>query len=138
MELLETAWYLIIGFCIFMYVLLDGFDLGVGILFALFKKQHDRDVMMSTILPVWDGNETWLVLGGATLYGAFPLAFSSLLPTLYIPILFMVLALLFRGIAFEFRMKATTSKRVWEWSFFVGSIVAAFIQGVMLGAFVQG
>src|SRR3990167_3096766 len=119
MELLSTAWYLIIGFCIFMYVLLDGVDLGVGILFLLFQKQQDRDVMMSTIIPVWDGNQTWLVLGGASLYGAFPLAFSLLLPALYLPIFIMILALLFRSITFEFRFKAKRALRVCDTFFFL-------------------
>ncbi len=138
MELLSTAWYLIIGFCIFMYVLLDGFDLGVGILFPFFKEQHDRSVMISTILPVWDGNQTWLVLGGATLYGAFPLAFSLILPTLYLPIFLMVLALLFRGITFEFRLKATRALRFWDGLFFCSSAIATFCQGLVLGTFVKG
>ena len=138
MELLSTAWYLIIGFCIFMYVLLDGFDLGVGILFALFTKQDDRDVMISTILPVWDGNQTWLVLGGASLYGAFPLAFSLLLPALYLPIFLMILALLFRGITFEFRLKAKQALRFWDTLFFLSSTIATFCQGLVLGTFVKG
>jgi len=138
MGLLSTAWYLIIGFCILMYVLLDGFDLGVGILFPLFPKQHDRSVIISTILPVWDGNQTWLVLGGASLYGAFPLAFSLLLPALYLPIFLMILALLFRGITFEFRLKATRALRFWDTLFFLSSVTATFCQGLVLGTFVKG
>ena len=102
----------IIAFGIIMYIILDGFDLGIGIL-ALFFQHSERDLMISTILPVWDGNETWLVLGGAMLYGTFPLAFSVILPTLYLPILLMVCSLLFRGVSFEFRMKADTSKFFW-------------------------
>src|SRR5690349_4579420 len=103
MELLAAVWYVIIGFCIIMYVLLDGFELGIGILFPFFK-DHDKNIMMSSILPVWDGNQTWLVLGVAGLYGAFPLAFSLLLPALYLPLLVMVIALLLRGITFEFSL----------------------------------
>lgn len=138
MTLLSTAWYLIIGFCIFMYVLLDGFDLGVGILFPFFPQSHDRNVLMSTILPVWDGNQTWLVLGGASLYGAFPLAFSLILPALYLPIFLMVLALLFRGITFEFRLKATKALPFWDRLFFLSSTIATFSQGLVLGTFVRG
>lgn len=134
---LAAIWMAIIAFAIIMYVILDGFDLGIGILFPFFKKTH-RDLMISSIMPVWDGNETWLVFGGATLYGAFPLAFSTILPTLYLPILLMVIALLFRGVSFEFRLKAETSRKVWDVAFFLGSFVAAFMQGIMLGAFVQG
>ena len=134
---LAEIWFVIIGFCIFMYVLLDGFDLGIGILFPLFK-QHDRNIMMSTVLPVWDGNQTWLVLGGASLYGAFPLAFSLLLPALYLPIFLMVLALLLRGITFEFRLKAKRALPMWDRVFFMSSLVATFSQGLVLGTFVQG
>ncbi len=135
--ILAAIWIGIIAFGIIMYVILDGFDLGVGIL-APFFPPAEKDLMISTILPVWDGNETWLVLGGAVLYGAFPLAFSILLPTLYLPILLMVLALLFRGVSFEFRLKADTSKQFWDIMFVVGSVVATLMQGIMLGAFVQG
>src|SRR3990167_2985708 len=137
MELLASAWFVIIGFCIIMYVLLDGFDLGVGILFPFFKRQ-DRDMMMSSILPLWDGNQTWLVLGGASLYGAFPLAFSLLLPALYIPIFVMILALLFRSIAFEFRAHSTSPKRIWDILFSLGSLIATLSQGMVLGTFVSG
>jgi cytochrome d ubiquinol oxidase subunit II len=137
-DMLTTVWFFIIGFCIIMYVLLDGFDLGIGILFPFFPDKHDRSVMMSTILPVWDGNQTWLVLGGASLYGAFPLAFSLLLPALYLPIFIMVLALLFRGITFEFRLKAKRSLRVWDMLFFLSSTIATFSQGLVLGTFVKG
>src|SRR3990167_4331355 len=137
MELLASAWFVIIGFCIIMYVLLDGFDLGVGILFPFFKRQ-DRDMMMSSILPLWDGNQTWLVLGGASLYGAFPLAFSLLLPALYLPIFLMILALLFRGITFEFRLKAKRALRFLDNLFFLSSTIATFSQGLVLGTFVKG
>lgn len=139
MNYLALLWAGIIAFGIIMYVILDGFDLGLGIMSIFVRDDHHRDLMISSIMPVWDGNETWLVFGGAALYGAFPLAFSTVLPTLYIPIIFMICALLFRGVAFEFRMKAThNSKKIWEWSFFVGSISATFFQGIMLGSFVHG
>lgn len=137
MYFLETAWIGIIALGIVLYVILDGFDLGIGIISPFFPKK-ERDIMISTILPVWDGNETWLVLGGATLYGAFPLAFSMLLPTLYLPILIMVCALLFRGVSFEFRMKADVGKKFWDIMFVIGSVVATLMQGIMLGTFVQG
>ena len=138
MHVFPSIWVGIIGFAIIMYVWLDGFDLGLGIMTFFMPHEHDRDIMVSTIMPVWDGNETWLVFGGAALYGAFPLAFSILLPKLYIPLLIMVCALLFRGVAFEFRLKEPKTKRMWELAFFLGSLVAAFIQGVMLGTFVIG
>lgn len=134
---LATIWIGIIAFAVIMYVILDGFDLGIGILSPFFKENH-RNLMISSIMPVWDGNETWLVLGGASLYGAFPLAFSTLLPTLYFPIMIMVISLLFRGVAFEFRLKSDTTKKVWDLSFFFGSLIAAFMQGILLGTFVQG
>lgn len=137
-EVLASIWIVIIGFCIIMYVLLDGFDLGLGILFPLFPKRQDRDIMMSTVLPVWDGNQTWLVLGGASLYGAFPLAFSLLLPALYLPIFMMVIALLFRGITLEFRLKEKKSPRLWDTLFFLSSSIATFSQGLLLGSFVKG
>lgn len=137
-EILASAWVVIIGFCIIMYVLLDGFDLGIGILFPFFKNKHDRDIMVSTVLPVWDGNQTWLVLGGASLYGAFPLAFSLFLPGLYLPIFMMVIALLLRGITFEFRFKAKRSVALWNSLFFMSSTLATFVQGLLLGCFVKG
>src|SRR3990167_3252625 len=138
MHLLSAAWFFIIGFCLLMYVLLDGFDLGVGILFPLFPDREDRSIMMSAVLPVWDGNQTWLVLGGASLYGAFPLVFSLILPALYLPIFIMILALLFRGITFEFRLKAKKGTRLWDNLFFLSSLVATFTQGLVLGTFVKG
>jgi len=136
--LLALIWGGIIGFGIIMYVILDGFDLGIGILSIFFRSEHDRDLMVSTILPTWDGNETWLVFGGAALYGAFPLAFSTILPMLYIPILLMIIALLFRGVAFEFRFKAIKTKFFWDICFFAGSLFATIAQGLILGTFVQG
>lgn len=121
-----------------MYVLLDGFDLGVGILFPWIKQSEYRDIMMSTVVPVWDGNETWLVFGAAALYAAFPIAYGILLPTLYMPIMILLVALIFRGVAFEFRFKAHKSQFIWDIAFAAGSIVAAFMQGIILGTFVKG
>jgi len=135
---LTLIWALIIAFGVFMYVLMDGFDLGVGILFPFAPDEETRDVMMNTVAPVWDGNETWLVLGGAGLLGAFPLVYSIVLPALYLPILIMLAGLIFRGIAFEFRFKAKDSKYLWDISFTVGSMVATFAQGIVLGMFIQG
>jgi cytochrome d ubiquinol oxidase subunit II len=120
-----------------MYVILDGFTLGIGILLP-FLKEQERNIAMSVILPNWDGNQTWLVLGGAALYGAFPLAFSTILPILYLPLLLMVLALLFRGVAFEFHLKTKRGRKLWDGAFMLGSLSATLIQGLMLGAFVQG
>ena len=131
-------WYLIIGFGIFMYVLLDGFVLGIGILFPTASNDEERDVMMNSVAPIWDGNETWLVLGGAGLFGAFPLAYAIILPALYLPLTAMLLGLVFRGVAFEFRFKAHKSKYIWNHAFFWGSAIATFVQGAALGAFVQG
>lgn len=128
----------LLGFVIMMYVLLDGFDLGVGILFPWVNNRCHRDVMMNTIAPVWDGNQTWLVLGGALLYGCFPIVFSTLLPIFYIPIMTMSIALVFRGVAFEFRFKANQSKVLWSFVFGISSTIAAFCQGVILGTFVHG
>lgn len=130
---------LIIAFGVFMYVFMDGFDLGVGILFPIAgRTEDDRDTMMNTVAPVWDGNETWLVLGGAALFGAFPLAYATLLPALYLPILIMLIALIFRGVAFEFRFKTVRGKALWSVSFCIGSVVCAFAQGVILGAYISG
>jgi len=138
MDILALIWCGIIAFGIILYVLLGGFDIGIGILSIFIKKEHDKDIMISTILPVWDGNQTWLVFGGAALYGAFPAAFSAILPMLYIPILIMVVALLFRGIAFEFRLKSIKTKKLWDFCFFMGSICATIAQGFILGSFVKG
>jgi len=128
----------ILAFIVIMYVILDGFDLGIGILFPFTHNEKERDLMMNSIAPVWDGNETWLVFGGAMLYGAFPKVYGLLLPILYMPLMLMLVALIFRGVSFEFRFKADTSKPIWNWSFSLSSIAAAFFQGVVLGAFVQG
>ncbi len=139
MELIDLSliWALIIGFAIIMYVLMDGFDLGVGILFPFAPDEQSRDIMMNSVAPVWDGNETWLVLGGAGLLGAFPLVYSTFLPALYIGVFLMLAGLIFRGVAFEFRFKASR-KRFWNWAFAGGSTVAAFAQGTVGGAYVQG
>lgn len=135
---LPLIWFGLIGTAIFLYVLLDGFDLGVGVLFPFAPSDKCRDRMMNSIAPFWDGNETWLVLGGGGLFAAFPLAYSILMPALYIPVILMLLGLIFRGVAFEFRFKATTSRRIWDYSFHFGSLVATFMQGAILGAAVQG
>ena len=128
----------VIAFAVFMYVLMDGFDLGIGILFQSVPTDDERDTMMNSVAPIWDGNETWLVLGGGGLMAVFPLAYAIVLPAVYLPIIIMLVALVFRGVAFEFRFKANRSKAVWNWSFCLGSITAALSQGIVLGAFVQG
>lgn len=128
---------LMIAFGIAMYVLLDGFDLGVGILFLFVRDEHERQLLMSSIAPVWDGNETWLVLGGALLLAGFPVAYSVLLPAWYVPLLLFLLALVFRGVAFEFRPQARR-KLPWGLAFGLGSLVATLAQGALLGSFVQG
>lgn len=139
MELdLPLVWAAIIAFAILAYVILDGFDLGVGILFPLIRGEKHKDLAMNTVAPVWDGNETWLVLGGGGLFAVFPLAYAVVMPALYAPIIAMLLALVFRGVAFEFRWRTERGKFLWDWSFFFGSIMAAFAQGVALGALVQG
>ena len=132
-------WAVIIFFSVFMYVLLDGFDLGIGILYPFVPDRRNRDTMMNTVAPVWDGNETWLVLGGEGLLAAFPLAYSIILSGLYLPLIFMLIGLVFRGVAFEFRFKAKEHERHWwDKAFIGGSLAAAFFQGVSLGAFLDG
>jgi cytochrome bd ubiquinol oxidase subunit II len=136
---LPLIWYLLIGTAILLYVLLDGFDLGVGILFPFAPTEECRNRMMNSVAPFWDGNETWLVLGGGGLFAAFPLAYAILMPAFYIPIILMLLGLIFRGVAFEFRFKASgKTRRIWDYSFHFGSLVATFMQGVVLGTFVHG
>lgn len=135
---LTLIWAGIIAFGVFMYVLMDGFDLGVGILFPFAPDDDSRDLMMNSVAPIWDGNETWLVLGGAGLLAAFPLAYAVLLPALYFPVLLMLVALIFRGVAFEFRFKARTSRHLWDKAFHWGSLLATFAQGVILGGFIGG
>lgn len=136
---LPLVWAVIILFGVMMYVVMDGFDLGIGILFPAVQGKEDRDVMMNTVAPVWDGNETWLVLGGAGLLVAFPLAYSVILSAFYLPLILMLVGLIFRGVAFEFRFKVPAGKRrIWDKSFAGGSILATFFQGVTLGAFLEG
>jgi cytochrome d ubiquinol oxidase subunit II len=136
---LPLIWALIMAFVVLAYVLLDGFDLGVGILFAVEREAGDRDLMVNSIAPVWDGNETWLVLGGGGLFAVFPLAYAIIMPALYPTIIGMLLALVFRGVAFEFRFRATgAGRRWWDFAFFSGSTVAALCQGLTLGGVLQG
>jgi cytochrome d ubiquinol oxidase subunit II len=136
---LPLIWYALIVIAVLLYILLDGFDLGVGILFPFAPSDQSRDRMMNSIAPFWDGNETWLILGGGGLFAAFPLAYAVLMPALYIPVIIMLLGLIFRGVAFEFRFKATDRTRtVWDYAFHFGSLAAAFMQGMIIGAIVQG
>jgi cytochrome d ubiquinol oxidase subunit II len=137
---LAFIWAFLIAFAVLAYVIFDGFDLGIGILFPFFHEEHDRDVMMNTVAPVWDGNETWLVLGGGGLFAVFPLAYAIVMPALYVPLIAMLLALVFRGVAFEFRWRAKRQgqRNLWDIGFSGGSIAAAFSQGIALGALVQG
>jgi cytochrome d ubiquinol oxidase subunit II len=135
---LVPIWTLILGLAVFFYVLLDGFDLGVGMLYGLAPDTRSRNVIMNSIAPVWDGNETWLILGGLGLLAAFPLAFAIIIPAVYFPIGIMLLALVFRGVAFEFRVGDAENKTFWDQAFCVGSAVATFCQGVVLGSFIQG
>jgi cytochrome bd ubiquinol oxidase subunit II len=135
----SLAWVGIIAFGLAMYVIMDGFDLGIGILFPFVRDRGDRDLMVNTVAPVWDGNETWLVLGAAALYAAFPLAYSIVLSALYLPLVFVLAGLIWRGVAFEFRFKADAAHRLfWDKAFAWGSYIAAFFQGVSLGAFING
>jgi cytochrome bd ubiquinol oxidase subunit II len=128
----------ILGCAVAMYVIFDGFDLGIGILFPFAESERERDQMMNSVAPFWDGNETWLVLGGAGMMVAFPLAYSIILPALYLPVMVMLLALIFRGVAFEFRWIGVTSKPQWTFTFAAGSALAAFCQGIILGGLIQG
>jgi cytochrome bd ubiquinol oxidase subunit II len=134
---LVPIWTLILGLAVFYYVVFDGFDLGVGILSGLVSPAWRR-LMMNSVAPVWDGNETWLVLGSIGLLAAFPLAFAIIIPAVYFPIVIMLLALVFRGVAFEFRFKRRALQEIWGMAFCLGSAVATFAQGVVLGAFIQG
>ncbi|MCA8023415.1 cytochrome d ubiquinol oxidase subunit II [Burkholderia metallica] len=135
---LPVAWAAIIGLSVFIYVVLDGFDLGIGLLFPFFESKSERQVMLHTIAPVWDGNETFLVLGGAGLYGAFPIVYSTLLPANYLPLILMVIGLIFRGAAFELRARANRTQHLWDLAFAGGSALAAFSQGLVLGSLLQG
>lgn len=136
---LPLIWAMIIGFAIFVYVILDGFDLGIGILFPFAPSDDCRNRMISSIAPFWDGNETWLVLGGGGLLAAFPMVYSIAMPAFYLPIISMLLALIFRGVSFEFRFKASGKmKKFWDYCFHFGSLIAAFSQGLILGGFLEG
>ena len=135
---LPFIWAGLIAFAVLAYVVLDGFDLGVGILFPFAKTAHDRDVMMNSVAPVWDGNETWLVLGGGGLMAVFPLAYAVVFPALYVPLMAMLLGLVLRGVAFEFRWRTKRGQFLWDWAFSGGSIIAAMAQGLAVGALVQG
>ncbi|MGB3455024.1 MAG: cytochrome d ubiquinol oxidase subunit II [Litorimonas sp.] len=135
---LAYSWAFLLALAVFIYVVLDGFDLGLGILYPFFPLKQDRDLLMNTVAPVWDGNETWLVLGGGGLFAAFPMAYGILMPALYAPIIAMLLALVFRGVAFEFRWRTERWLKYWDLAFIGGSVVAAFSQGIALGALVQG
>jgi len=135
---LPLIWAGLIGTAVAMYVILDGFDLGIGILFPFARKEEDRDVMMNSVAPFWDGNETWLVLGGGGLFVAFPTAYAVIMPAFYLPVIGMLLALVLRGVSFEFRWVAKPSHLIWDVAFAGGSITAAFLQGVILGGLLQG
>jgi cytochrome d ubiquinol oxidase subunit II len=137
---LTIVWAALLAFVVLMYVVMDGFDLGVGILFAVERQRADRDVMVNSIAPVWDGNETWLVMGGAGLFAVFPLAYAVILPALYPVVIGMLIALIFRGVAFEFRFRAPTARGRgrWDFMFFAGSLTAATAQGMTLGGLLQG
>jgi cytochrome bd ubiquinol oxidase subunit II len=136
---LPIIWAIIIAFALMMYVVMDGFDLGIGILFPFVRDRGDRDIMVNTVAPVWDGNETWLVLGGASLMATFPLAYSVLLSALYLPLITMLAGLIWRGVSFEFRFKADEAHRpFWDKAFASGSYIATISQGICLGAFING
>ncbi len=137
---LTVAWAVLLALSVYIYVVLDGFDLGIGILYPAFRSKEERDLLMNTVAPVWDGNETWLILGGGGLFAAFPMAYAIIMPALYPPVIAMLLALIFRGVAFEFRWRATSTftKKFWDAAFIGGSTVAALCQGIILGALLQG
>src|SRR5256884_8964034 len=135
---LPVIWAAVIGLAVAMYVILDGFDLGVGILFPFAETEKERDQMMNSVGPFWDGNETWLVLGGAGLMVAFPLAYSIILPSFYLPVIIMLLTLVFRGVAFEFRWLGVSSKPHWTFAFAAGSTLAPFCPGGILGGLNEG
>src|SRR3981081_6774 len=135
---LAVVWAFVIAFAVFVYVVMDGFDLGLGLLFPLFPDKADRDVVMNSVAPVWDGNETWLVLGGGGLFAAFPLAYAVLMPALYTPMIAMLVGLVFRGVAFEFRWRTTRARNRWDLAFAGGSLLATLAQGIALCAITQG
>ena len=134
---LPVIFAMVVAFSVALYVLQDGFDLGIGILFLHAPGDEERDAMMNSIAPVWDGNETWLVMGGTLLFAAFPVVYALVLPAFYVPLTVMLFALVFRGVAFEFRFRARRRK-IWDWAFALGSGIAALMQGLMLGAFIDG
>src|SRR5258708_6147112 len=134
---LVPMWAAILALAVFMYVLLDGFDLGVGMVFLLRRDPVERQLMINSVAPVWDFNETWLILGGGGLLAVFPLAFAIIVPAVYFPILLMLLGLVFRGVAFEFRVMPRARRWLWNGAFALGSLVATFAQGIVLGMFVQ-
>src|SRR4029453_11894882 len=135
---LPLIWAAIVGFAVAMYVILDGFDLGIGLLLGITDQAPDRDQMVNAIVPFWDGNETWLVLGGGALWVAFPRAYAVIMPAFYVPVIMMLLALVFRGVAFEFRHLAAASKPFWDYALIGGSALAALCQGAILGGLIQG
>ncbi|TMJ45879.1 MAG: cytochrome d ubiquinol oxidase subunit II [Alphaproteobacteria bacterium] len=135
---LPVIWAAVIGIAVAMYVILDGFDLGIGLLFPFAKSERERDQMMNSVAPFWDGNETWLVLGGVGLFVVFPRAYAIIMPAFYLPVILMLLGLVFRGVAFEFRWIALSSKPVWNLGFTAGSAIAGFCQGLILGGLIQG
>lgn len=135
---LPIVWVVLIAAAVGLYVILDGFDLGIGILFPFTKKEEERDTMINTIAPFWDGNETWLILGGGGLWVAFPAAYSIIMPANYLPVIVMLLALIFRGVSFEFRGVAKPKHGAWDIALTAGSTIAAFAQGVILGSLIQG
>ncbi|MGU3555324.1 cytochrome d ubiquinol oxidase subunit II [Methylobacterium radiotolerans] len=135
---LTVVWALVIAFAVFAYIVMDGFDLGIGLLFPVLRPGEERDTAMNSVAPVWDGNETWLVLGGGGLFAVFPLAYAVILPALYAPIIAMLLGLIFRGVAFEFRWRDPRHRAAWDVAFAGGSLVAALAQGIALGALLQG
>jgi cytochrome bd ubiquinol oxidase subunit II len=135
---LPLVWAAIVGLAVVMYVILDGFDLGIGTLLAFTEQAGERDRMVNAIAPFWDGNETWLVLGGGALWVAFPGAYAVMMPALYVPVTAMLLALVFRGVAFEFRTLAVASKPFWDFAMIGGSALAALCQGAILGGLIQG
>ncbi len=135
---LPVIWAILIAVAVAMYVILDGFDLGIGVLFPFARKEAERDQMMNSVAPFWDGNETWLVLGGGGLWVAFPKAYAVIMPAFYLPVIVMLLALIFRGVSFEFRFVSKPRHELWDAAFFAGSTIAAFAQGVILGGLIQG
>src|SRR6202451_3782569 len=133
-----SYWIFVLALSILLYVLLDGFDLGIGILFGLTRDEAKRRGMLSAVAPIWDGNETWLVVNGVILWGAFPIVYATLFSAFYLPLLVMLAGLILRGVAFEFRNKTERARWLWDWSFAGGSLAAAFIQGMTVGALVEG